>query len=221
MKILLSILLLSSVVFAKVYYAKVEPFEIRDISSNVSGLVLYADESLLGKKLTNKPYIRIDSELDVKELKYLKEKLKFMQERVAANEKILHNLEESLKRKRLNYDRVSKLKFKSSVEKDREFYDLISSENLFLNTKKEIQNLEMQIRDMQLRKAQLERNIEDKNLSAPNFILYEMLVKPGKVVSKSTPLARVADLSKAKLTIYLDEADVINSNKKTIYLDGK
>ena len=33
-------------------------------------------------------------------------------------------------------------------------------------------------------------------------------------------MAKVADISKAKLTIYLDEEDLIDINSKSIYLDG-
>jgi len=221
MKILMLMILLSSAMFAKVYYAKVEPYEIRDISSNVTGLVLYANEDLVGKTLSSKAYIRIDAILDTKELKFIDEKLSYMREMVLENEDVLVNLNDSLKRKRLNYEKVSNLKFKSVVEKDREFYDLVASENTYLNTKKEVQNLKLQITDLKLRKAQLQRNIKDKNLVAKNFILYEMLVKPGKVVSMGTPLAKIADASKAKLTIYLDEVDVKDSNKKIIYIDAK
>ena len=221
MKFLLIMVFMVSAVFAKVYYAKVEPYELRDISSNVSGLVLYANEDLVGTTLSNKAYIRIDSILDTKELKFIQEKLEYMRETVKVNESILVNLTDSLTRKRTNYEKVSVLKFKSSVEKDKEFYDLVSSENLYLSTKKEIQNLKIQITDMKLREAQLQRSINDKNLIAPNFVLYEMYVKPGKVVSMGTPLAKVADVSKAKLIIYLDEVDVKDSSKKIVYIDGQ
>jgi len=221
MKFLLIMVFMVSAVFAKVYYAKVEPYELRDISSNVSGLVLYANEDLVGTTLSNKAYIRIDSILDTKELKFIQEKLEYMRETVKVNESILVNLTDSLRRKRTNYEKVSVLKFKSSVEKDKEFYDLVSSENLYLSTKKEIQNLKIQITDMKLREAQLQRSINDKNLIAPNFVLYEMYVKPGKVVSMGTPLAKVADVSKAKLIIYLDEVDVKDSSKKIVYIDGQ
>jgi hypothetical protein len=107
------------------------------------------------------------------------------------------------------------------VEKDREFYDLVASENTYISTKKEIQNLKLQITDLKFRKAQLQRDIKDKNLVADGFVLYEMIVKPGKVVSKGTPLAKIADASRAKLTIYLDEVDVKSSNKKVIYINGE
>ncbi|PLY12737.1 HlyD family secretion protein [Sulfurimonas sp. CVO] len=221
MKIFALLFLLFSFSYAKVYYAKVEPFEMRSISSNVSGLIVYADENLIGKKLSAEPYIKIDSEIDEKELKLTKEKLMYTKNSLEINEAVLVNLEDSLVKKRENYRKIEPLKFKSSVEKDKEFYDLITSENLYLNTKKEIQNLKVQISDLKLRIAQLERSIKDKNLVAENFVLYEMLVKPGQVVSVAAPLAKVADVSKALLTIYLDEPDVINSKEKVIYIDDK
>ncbi len=221
MKIFIIMLLMLNTLFAKVYYAKVEPFELRIISSNVSGLILQANEDLIGKVLSSKPYIKIDSIVDTKELKYIKNKLDYMKETINVNESILENIEKNLKRKRENYKKVQSLKFKSSVEKDREFSDLISSENLYLNTKKEINNLKIQITDAKLREVQLIRSISDKNLIAEGFVLYEMLVKPGQVVGMSTILAKVADISKAKITIFLDEKDLINASKKVVYIDGK
>ena len=221
MKILFVLFLTFSISFAKVYYAKVEPYELRNISSNVSGLVTYANEDLIGKKLGKKPYIRIDSELDRKELMYIEDKLAYLRKIIKVNENVLKNLNTSLEKKRENYDKVIGLKFKSSVEKDKEYYDLINSENLNLSTQKEIENLRIQVTDLKLRQAQLQRSLKDKNLTAKGFILYEMLVKPGQVVGISTPLAKVADISRAKLTIYLDERDVANAKSKTILIDSE
>jgi hypothetical protein len=198
----------------------VEPYEIRNISSNVSGIVLLVDENMIGKRLSSKPYIQIDTELDDKELKYIENKLVYLKSTLNTNEEILKNFEELLNKKRENYDKIKVLKVKSAVEKDREFYDLISSENQFLNTQKEINSLKIQISDLEFRKAQLNRTIKDKNLSAKDFVLYSISVKPGQVVGISAPLAQVADISKALLTIYLDEADMNDINNKVIYLDG-
>ncbi|PHS57940.1 MAG: HlyD family secretion protein [Sulfurimonas sp.] len=221
MKILLALILVISISFAKVYYAKVEPFEVRNISSNVSGLVMYANEDLIGTRLSSKPYIRIDDKLDIKELQYIEDKLEYLRKIVDVNNKVLDNLSRSLEKKRQNYSKVVALKFKSSVEKDKEYYDLIANENSNLNTQKEIENLKVQITDLKLRRAYLQRSIDDKRLIADGFVLYNLLVKPGQVVGISTPLAKVADVSKAKLTIYLDEADVVNVKKKLVYIDGK
>ena len=220
MKLLIIIFFTINTLLASGYYAKVEPIDTRSISSNVSGLVIYADEVNLGKILGTKPYIKIDSELDVKELNHTKDKLIYLRNTVAANEKILKNLESSLIRKRKNYQMVESLKIKSQVEKDREYNDLINSENQFLNTQKEIYNLKVQITDLKLRRERLVRSVEDKNLKANGYVLYELNVKAGQVVNPSTPLARVADISKAKLTIYLNRDDLLNAKNKVVYLDG-
>ncbi len=220
-KILTIIVLTSSILFSKVYYSKVEPYEVRNISSNVSGLVEFIDEDMIGKRLSNRAYLRIDSELDVKELKYIKDKLVYLKDTVTVNERMLENLKKSLLRKRENYKQIENLKIKSRIEKDREFYDLVSSENSYLGTQKEINSLKTQITDLKLRQAQLTRSIKDKNLSAKGFILYSIDVKVGQVVGMSTPLARIADTSKAILTIYLDESDVIGAKNRVVLIDGK
>jgi len=220
-KVLIFIFFIFSLSYSKVYYSKVEPYEIREVSSNVSGVVLFTDENFIGKKLSNKPYILIDAKLDKQELKFIKEKLIYLENIIATNEDVLKNQKSALVKKRKNYKRIESLKIKSVVEKDREFYDLINSENQFLNTQKEIQNLKVQITDLKLRKAKLRRSIDDKVLSDKGFVLYAIMVKPGKVVGISTPLAKIADVSKAILTIYLDEDDIKDARKKVLYIDGK
>ncbi len=221
MKILTILFFMFSLSFSKVYYSKVEPYEIRDISSNVSGLVLFTDEEMIGKKLTSKQYITIDAILDKKELIFVKEKLVYLKDMIRVNESVLKNIEESLKRKRANYKRIVSLKIKSVVEKDREFYDLINSENQLLNTQKEIQNLKAQITDLRLKEAYLAKSVDDKSLRAKDFVLYSILVKVGQVVGIATPLAKVADTSRAKLTIYLDESDVLDAKNRAVYIDGE
>ena len=220
-KIFISIFFIITLSYAKVYYAKVEPYEVREISSNVSGLVVYANEDLIGKRLGEKSYIKIDSEIDLKELRSIKEKSTYTKSIIEINEAVLVNLEDTLSKKKENYKKIEPLKIKSSVEKDREYYDLITTENLYLATRKEIQNLKIEISNLKLKEAQLERTISDKNLIAQNFILYELSVKVGQVVVVSTPLAKIADDSKALLTIYLDEVDALNAKKSTLYIDGQ
>ncbi|WP_321778052.1 HlyD family efflux transporter periplasmic adaptor subunit [Sulfurimonas sp.] len=221
MKILITLFFMFTLSFAKVYYSKVEPYELRDISSNVSGLVLFIDEDKIGRELTSKSYIRIDAELDSKELKFIDEKLQYLDEILRVNQDVLQNLDKSLNRKRENYKRIAELKFKSVVEKDREYHELVSSENAYLNTQKEIQNLNVQVADLKLRKAHLKRSVKDKNIRNKGFVLYEISVKVGQVVGISTPLAKVADTSKAKLTIYLDEVDVASVKSKVVYINGE
>lgn len=221
LKILILIVLFTSLLFSQVYYSKVEPYEIRTISSNVTGLVEFIDENMIGKKLSPKAYIKIDDELDAKELNAVNEKLSTLKDTVKVNKNILNNLKLSLEKKRENYKQIENLKIKSRVEKDREFYDLVSSENSYLATQKEINSLITQIADLTLRKAQLERSIGDKTVQNRGFILYSIDVKVGQVVNKGTLLAKVADTSKAILTIYLDESDINGVIDKQVYINEK
>ena len=220
MKLIILLLISISALYSNVYYSKVEPYELRKISSNVMGVVLFTNENMIGEKLTENPYIKIDSKLDKDDLSYTNEKLSYLKNTVFMNEKILKNLEESLSKKRENYKKVLALKIKSSVEKDREFYDLIASENSFLATQKEINSLKTQIADLELHKVQLQTSIDDKTLTAKNYVLYSLNVKVGEVVNKGTPLATILDTSKAILTIYLNEEDVLNAKSDTVYIDG-
>ena len=220
MKILLFILLSFVALNATVYYSKVEPLEVKKTASNVTGVVLFIDEDMIGKKLTKDSYIKIDAKLDKDELVFLKEKLEYVRKTVIINENILKNLKELLEKKRDNYEKVKTLKIKSSVEKDREFYELIGSENTYLSTQKEINNLKSQITDFKLRIAQLQRSIEDKNLNDEGYVLYSIDVKLGQVVNKSTPLATLMNMSQAILTIYLDEDDLEGLQNKVIYING-
>ena len=221
LKFIIILLLTYSALFSKIYYSKVDPYELRYISSNVSGLVEFIDEDMIGKKLSSKPYITIDANLDNKELKSITQKILILKDTVTVNENILNNLKKSLSKKRENYKQIENLKIKSRIEKDKEFYDLVSSENAYLNTQKEINTLKTQIADLELREAQLQRTIDDKSLNDKGFTLYSIEVKVGQVVNKATPLAKIADTSRAILTIYLDEEDMLNAAHKTIYINEK
>lgn len=221
MKIILLTLFITTSLFSKIYYSKVEPYEVRNISSSVSGVVLFVDEESLGKKLSKKPYIKIDAALDEDELRFTKSKISYLEKTVLLNEKMIKNLQISLEKKRENYKQVETLKIKARVEKDKEFYDLITSENSYLTTQKEIMSLKNQIVDLRLREAQLVRNIQDKSLNAEGFTLYSLDVKVGQVVAPATALAKIVDTSKALLTIYLDEEDVARAKQKVIFIDGE
>ncbi|OQX58420.1 MAG: HlyD family secretion protein [Helicobacteraceae bacterium 4484_230] len=222
MKLLFFWLIAAAVLLnAREYYAKVEPYETLTISSNVSGLVVFADEKLEGKVLGKKPYILIDDELDQVELKNIVKKIELLNGTLALNKTMSKNYEDILKKKRRNYENIKSLKTKSVIEKDREFYDLVGTQNQSISIRKEIQNLKTQINDLGLRKAQLERSIKDKFFSADGYVLYRLIVKEGQVVNRSAPLAEIADVRKAKLTLYLSGEDMKDVQQKSVYINGK
>ncbi|WP_304546306.1 HlyD family efflux transporter periplasmic adaptor subunit [Sulfurimonas microaerophilic] len=220
MKLFSLLVFLSTLAYSQVYYSKVEPYEMRTISSNVSGEVLDIAENMIGKKLTKDIYIKIDDMLDKDELSDVKQKITFIEETIKVNQEILENLNLSLEKKELNYKKVAALKIKSKIEKDNEFYNLVTSRNLALSTKKEIKNLKIQLADLNLRQKQLEKIIQDKNLRNKGLVLYSIDVKVGQVVAPGMALAKIADTSKGLLSIYVTEDELINLKDKVVYIDG-
>jgi len=220
-KIALTLAALSYTLLANSYYAKVQPYEIRDISANTAGRVEIVNYDMLGKTLSKKPYVVLDDALERNELKLLKFKLEYLRSTLKQTQKILENQKEVFEKKKKNYQSVLKMSMKSQVEKDREFYNLKASEDSYLNTKNSIDNLKLKIEDLKQRKFFLEKTIKDKHFSAKGFTLYNLFVKPKQFVAMGMKVAQVADESKARLVIYLDREDLQNYKQKVIYIDGK
>jgi len=206
---------------AKEYYAKVEPYEILNVASNVSAEVLYTDIANEGKVLGQKAYIVMDDKLDKVELASVGNKIAAIEATLDHNREMEKNYGQIISMKETNYNRIKDLKIKSSVEKDREYYDLVSSRNSLLSIQKEIESLNIQLGDLKLRRAQLQKSIADKHLSAPGFVLYRLNVKTSAFVNPGTPLAQIADVRKAKLTVYMNASEAQTVQNKIIYLDGK
>ena len=220
-KLCFVILLLSLPLLAKEYYAKVEPYEIRTVASNVSGIVVSADETLEGKRLGTAPFLRIDDEIDRVDLEKTRTKIVLLRRAVTHDKAMAENYERIIAKKTENYEKVAALKMRSQVEKDREFYDLLGTENQLMTIRKEMENLEVQINDLQLHERRLERSISDKSPAAPGLMLYELMVKEGEVVAPGTPLARLADVSRARLTLYLTGEDREGVETRRVYIDGQ
>ena len=117
MKFFILFILLYSTLFSKVYYSKVSPYEIRDISSNVSGIVIRSDENMLGKRLSAKPYIKVDAQLDKEELAAVKKKLLIYANTMQTNQKILQNFKALLAKKQKKLCRDKKPQDKISHRK--------------------------------------------------------------------------------------------------------
>lgn len=220
-RVLLLLLLPLLPLCAKEYFAKVEPYELRTVASNVAGLVVFSDETREGKRLGAQPYIRIDDELDRVELEKTRAKILLLQKTIALNAEMVANYREVVAKKGVNYERVEALKMRSQVEKDREFYDYIGTKNQLIALEKESENMRIQINDLQLRERQLERSISDKSFTADGDVLYALLVDEGQVVNPGTPLAQIADVSRAKLTLYISGEERDRVRNRVIYLDGK
>ncbi len=221
MKQILFLILLPVLLFSKEYYARVEPMEIYTIASNVQGEVIFANEDLIGKKLGKEAVIRIDAKIDKSDLEALETKISSLEQMAEADKKIVKNLQESVKRKEENYKSIKDLTVKSKTQKDVVYFDLIAARNQLLGTKKELASYESQLADLKAKRVRLQKTLQDKNIQAPGLVLYELLVKRGDVVTPAKPLAKVADLSKAILTIYVNADTLSGIEKKSVYINGK
>ena len=206
---------------AKEHYAKMEPVDIFTISSEVKGKVLQVYENQLGKKLSKVPYILIDDSLDQQDLVATKKKIQAIESMVAVDKDIIQNLEKSVQRKEQNYKSIQNLSVKSKIQKDTIYFDLINTKNQLLSTKKELQNYHLQLADLKYKKAVLEKSINDKKVSSENMVLYELFVKKGQYVTPGMLLAKVADISKGILTIYVDQDELAGITEKKVYINSQ
>ena len=192
MKIFL-LLLTPLLLFAKVHYAKVEPYESVVLKSAVSALVMDVDLDAEGTMVEGKRVVYLDDSLDKINLKTSKENLI-----------ILH---ETLKRQESYFQRIDQLKTASTTQKDNAFYGYASAKTQYL--------------DMKYKIAQLEDSIEKKSIILHHMYLYEIMVRKGDYVSPGTPLASVVDASRAKLVLFLEPDELEQIGQKTVYLNGK
>ena len=190
----LFLLLLSPLLlFAKVHYAKVEPFESVILKSAVSALVMDVDLEAEGSVVNQERVIYLDDRLDKINLKTSNENLF-----------ILH---ETLKRQESYFQRIDKLKTTSTAQKDNAFYSFSSAKTQYL--------------DMQYKVAQLEDSISKKSIVLNNKYLYKLMVRKGDFVNPGTALAEVKDATKAKLVLFLEPEELDNIDEKSVYLNGE
>jgi len=190
---LLFLLVSPLLLFAKVHYAKVEPYESVVLKSAVSALVMHVDLDAEGSVVDQKRVIYLDDRLDKINLK-------------TSNEKLLI-LNETLKRQESYFQRIDKLKTASTNQKDDAFYSFSSAKTQYL--------------DMQYNIAQLEDSIEKKSIVLHHMYLYEIMVRKGDYVTPGSPLASTVDASRAKLVLFLEPSELEQIEQKTVYLNGE
>jgi len=220
-KLVYMVLFVGVYLFADVYYAKVEPVESYSIKSSASGQVVKSDISQEGKYVKNSLVIKIDDATNLQDLKTSQEKLKTLKEIEAIDRQNLKNTKLSYEIKKRNYDRIKNLKTKSIYEKDNQLVSVISAQSQYLSAKQTLQNIKSQIDDLKYKIFVLKDTINKKNIWLKNRFLYKLHVKKGDYVNSGTLLMDVDDISKAKLTVYLSYEDMINLDKKSIYINDK
>jgi len=220
MKQFIVLMILPVVIFAKIHYAKVEPYDTVTIKAAVSGQVIEADSTMEAKNITNKRVVHIDDVLDHQVLLSAKESLKLLQEMRIINQELHINLQSTTQRHQRYYEKLSKLNTASQTQKDNAFSIYTQAKTQSLGVHEKLLNLQKQILDMQDHIAQLEDAIAKKSLFLYGEYLYKLMVRKGDFVAIGTPLAVIQDTRRAKLTLFLDEEELRDISNKKIYIDS-
>ncbi len=215
------LLLTPLLLFSKVHYAKVEPFESITLKSAVSAQVTEAKLKLEGTNVLSRTIIQLDDKLDKIKLASSKSSLKLINNMIKTNNNILSSLASSLERQKGYYNRISSIGSASKTQKDNAFYGYTNAKTQYFSTKEKIDSLKKQRLDLNYEIARLKDSISKKSIKLNNKFLYKLLVNRGDFVNMGTPLAQIKDLSSAKLVLFLEDEELGSIKDKTIYIDDK
>ncbi|SFV70477.1 hypothetical protein MNB_SV-13-1309 [hydrothermal vent metagenome] len=219
MKYFFLLYLSSLLLFSKVHYAKVEPYESIVIKSAVNALVLEVDLQSEGKLLKNKQIIHLDDSLDKIDLKSSQKSITLLEQMLDINKDIAQSLKHTVKRQEGYYQRLNRLSTASKTQKDNAYSAFSSAKTQYLGTREKMINLKKQIVDLEYKVKNLEDRIAKKTIIIEDKYLYKLLVGKGDFVNAGTALAEIKDISRAKLVLFLDEEDLEEISHKIIYLD--
>jgi len=208
-------------IFAKVHYAKVEPYESVTLKSSVSGLVVDADLDAEGMVVDSKMVIHLDDALDKVNLEDSKSGLKLLEEMHDINNEVAAALKKTLSRQQNHFRRMNSLSTISRTQKDAAYSSFVSAKTQYMGTKEKVVSLKKQILDMKYKIAQLEDIIKKKSIILNNKYLYKLIVRKGDFVAPGSPLAKIKDASRAKLVLFLDTEELKDLESKKVYIDDK
>jgi len=209
------------VAMATVHYAKVEPCDEVVIKSAVSALVTEVDVGLEGHLLSGERVVHLDDTLDILELNNTKRAIVLLEKMYGINQEVASSLDETLKRKESYYHRLNPLRTASKTQKDNAYNTFIATKTQYLATQEKLVSLEKQIMDMRYKRARLEERIRKKSLQVDQRYLSKLMVRVGDFVNPGSPLAKVADLRRAKLVVFLSPDEVEGLATKRLFLDDK
>ncbi len=222
MKALFLSLLLSQALFASQYFAKAEPVDTFTLKASVNGQVIKVDESKEGKRSDGQVVIMIDDKIDVIELEASKEKLKFLESNIKLSKQSVSNSFKAMKIDKENYARVQNLSSYSKLQKDAKLLSSINSTNGYIQSKTNLENLKTQRADLNVRIATLKDRIAKKNITVgEGLYIYKIYPNVGDYVNMGSPLLDSADISQARLTIYVTKSDLEGIESKKIYINDK
>jgi len=216
----LILLLTPLFLFAKVHYAKVQPFESITLKSAVSAQVTKVNMALEGTTFSG-TIIKLDGKLDNIKLKSSEDSLHLVQSMINVNQKILSALKQSLNKQKAYFSRISSIASASLTQKDNAFYAFTNAKTQYFSTKEKIDSLKKQKLDLKFEIARLKDSLAKKTISIKNKFIDKLLVHQGDFVNMGTPLATVQELSKGKLVLFLEAKELENIKSKKIIINDK
>ncbi len=222
MKTLFFIFTLTQALFASEYFAKAQPVDTFALKSSVNGQVIKVDENTEGKRSDAEVIIMIDDKVDRLELKASLQKLEYLQSNIKLSKQSVSNSLKAMKIDKANYARVQNLSSYSKLQKDAKLLASINATNAYIQSKTSLENLKTTLADLQVRIATLKDRIAKKNISvAKGLYIYKLYPNVGDYVNMGSPLLDSADISKARLTIYVTREDLEGIEDKKIYINDK
>ena len=197
------IIFLAVLVFG--YDAKVLPFDEFDVKSAVSGKVVYSNKNLEANNVKNKTVVKLDDISEKIDKQNLQNQIKLLKEEIK-------NQEELVKRKKDTYLRYKNLKTKSQLDKDMKYYDYLNASNQLINLKSQLDNSTAKL-------AKIDDILNKKDIKANGYV-YKIYVDKGDYVTPGRLVAKVYDINKEKLYIYVP-INEIDSVKREVFINGK
>lgn len=184
-------LLLALPLLAGTYKAKIEPYDARTVTSEVSGTIVMLDQRDELKPL-DKIVIEIDHRLEDIRLQNDRSKLQLLQEQIAL--------------KQSQYNSIKELSSQNRFTKEQ--------------YKTELLGLKMQAADLQSTIAQLEDTLAKKRIALHGEYLKKLYVRKGEYVAPGTKLMKVEDHSGGRLVLYVDASDRAMLEEANISVEG-
>jgi len=219
-KIFLLIFIFNISIFANEHYAKLEPINSVIIKSEFNGRVVLAKDNLEGK-IADGVIVQIDDTLNKKDLKNTKESLMLLEKMVTLNKKLLPQLKLNMQKKSSLYKKLLPITSSSQNQKDTLYASLVNAKVQYFSTKEKIINLENQIVSLKQKIDSLEDTISKKSIKTKSRYLYKLYVNSGEFVNIGSPIAKLVNINRAKLTIFLSNDELNSLKNKKIYINSK
>jgi len=198
------IIFLASLLLA--YDAKVLPFNEYNIKSSVSGRVVFVNKNLEAKNVKNKIIVKLDDFSEKVDINNTINQIKILKDEI-------NNQKRIVKRKKEIYLKYKNLKTKSKFEKNLKFFDYMNAYNQLLSLKTSLSNLKANLK-------KLKDLVNKKNIKANGYV-YKIYVDKGDYVTPGRLVAKVYDISKQKLYIYVPIDKINQIKNKKIYINDK